>query len=104
MKKCNGWTNYPTWSVNLWLVNEASSYFHLMEKAKEFVNNPEYIQGIELKPEVRLADYIKEIIESDNPLNKETNVYSDLLQYVIEHVDYREIAINMIGSLIHEVK
>ena len=30
----NGWTNYATWNVALWLDNEQGSHFHFVERAK----------------------------------------------------------------------
>jgi hypothetical protein len=33
----NGWTNYATWAVALWLDNTAPSYHHWREDGKECV-------------------------------------------------------------------
>ena len=33
MSEYNGWTNYGTWAVNLWLSNDAGSYEYWAEQA-----------------------------------------------------------------------
>ena len=42
----NGWCNYETWAVHLWLTNEQSSYFHWRERAKEIAETNDPNEGI----------------------------------------------------------
>jgi hypothetical protein len=33
----NGWANYPTWAVNLWMANERGLYNLVREQARECI-------------------------------------------------------------------
>jgi hypothetical protein len=37
MSAYNGWTNWETWNVNLWLTNDEGSYAWLMDAAKRAI-------------------------------------------------------------------
>ena len=74
-----GWKNYETWCVALWLDNEYSLYQHFTWFAKCH----------------SLSDTsreIKEWMEEGNPLSEVAGVYTDLLNAAISEVDYYEIA------------
>ena len=75
----NGWKNYNTWAANLWIHNTESSYFYWMFQAKR-------------APTVAaLADLLKEYHEAGEP-DFGASVYSDLLGYALQCVDWNEIA------------
>lgn len=42
-KKYNGWTNYETWNVALWLDNEEGSYNYWRETAQEIYDESEEV-------------------------------------------------------------
>ena len=48
-KKYNGWSNYETWAVNLWLDNDQYSYNEMRNKAKSSTT-------------YELSEFIKEMI------------------------------------------
>ena len=73
----NGWTNYETWSVKLWMDNDNNCYWE--EIAKDY------------KDVLALARRIREEIEEANPLT-EPNMYSQLLNSALEEVNWEEIA------------
>lgn len=75
----NGWKNYSTWAVNLWMHNEESSYNYWMEAAKEAGTVAE------------LADRLRDVHEEAGP-DLGASVYSDLLGYALQSVDWYEIA------------
>lgn len=80
----NGWKNYETWAVKLWLDNAHPNLYHeWLEDAKKQKDNQDHTRI--------LADIIKEWIEENNPLNT-ANLYADLLNAALSEVDYREIA------------
>lgn len=95
-QKYNGWTNYATWCVNLWLSNDESTYFYLVQQATEIKNNPDYFkigdQKILKNPVVRLADIIKHMIDDSNPILDQADLYNDVLRHALAFVDYQEIA------------
>lgn len=110
--KYNGWTNQATWSVHLWLTNDQGIYNHLMEKIAEIKKNPFYIkigdQKIKRKDEVVFAEYLKEYVEEMNPLMnsqewlnfhfENLGLFIDLLNLALANVEFREIAINLMGD------
>ena len=75
----SGWKNYSTWAVNLWMCNEEHSYRYWIEAAKKAENVAE------------LADTLKDAHEEAAP-DLGASVYSDLLGYALQSVDWYEIA------------
>ena len=75
----NGWTNYETWTVKLWMDNDGNPFWGLL--AEEYKNDV-----------YELAQRIKEEIEEGNPLNEEASMYSQLLNSALEEVNWQEIA------------
>jgi hypothetical protein len=85
-KEYNGWSNYETWVVNLWLENDQSTYNFMLEllaHAREDYSDKS-------KVVYSYADMIKEYIEENTP--EVTGMYADLLNSAISEVNFREIA------------
>ena len=90
MQEYNGWRNYPTWCIALWIDNDYSSCQYYQERVMELLD--EY-DSDEDTVRIRLADELKETYESESyDLLKDTGVFSDLMSYVLSHVDWDEIA------------
>ena len=72
MEKCNGWTNYATWRVNL-----------------EILGDIEFDEHIS-------ADYLKEIVEdcvfSNYEMQNGSHLVEDYARSFINNVNYYEIA------------
>ena len=77
-KGYNGWTNYETWAVNLWIDNDGMD-----EEVRERVS------GLD---EYRAGKAIQEMIEELNPLADEASMFSDLLSGALSEVNWQEIA------------
>lgn len=94
--KYNGWSNYSTWVVNLWLNNEEGSYFYLVESAKNIKENPQYFKVGDKKylrdPQVVLGDLIKKMIDESNPLIQDASLFHDVITHALAFVNYQEIA------------
>jgi len=76
----NGWKNYETWAVNLWLNNEAGHYHMIREQAS--------VLDI-----YELATYIREYVEEMmDALDIPTSMFSDLLNAALSEVNWDEIA------------
>ena len=59
----NGWRNYETWLVNLWLSNDRGTYEYMVEIAEE-VKEEIKDAAEEAKEEIKdVAEDIKEAIE-----------------------------------------
>lgn len=94
-----GWENYETWCVKLWIDNEESSYTYWQEAAEESWDNaPEdenTLDGTWSLSETarfRLADRLKEETEEGNPLADAGSMWSDLLGAALSEVNWAEIA------------
>jgi len=91
----NGWKNYETWAVALWIDNEEGTYKYrqqLAERAQLLARNGEQTAS------VLLADMLKDWICDSNLLADQASIYSDLLQASLEKVDWLEIAGNFLDE------
>lgn len=79
----DGWKNYPTWAVALWLENERTMYNEV-----HFL-----LEGV---PKEEQPDIVKEYIEENAPI--EGGLYFDLLNYALEQVDYKQVAYKLRGE------
>lgn len=94
-KSYNGWSNYETWAVKLWMDNEYATYQDSRELAREVVEHPEvYGRGT-----YDLALILRERSDQDRP-ELGASVWSDLLSSALSEVEWHEIA----ESLIEEIK
>lgn len=98
----NGWSNYETWAVSLWLDNEEPSYRYWREQAEYHhhaapkcrqVN--EGIWSSSQAAKFRLADQLKLEVTDAAPLDG-ANLYTDLLNAALSEVNWHEIAENML--------
>ncbi len=92
-KEYNGWTNYETWNVNLWLDNEEGTQYLQREWIKRAKQTPktEVLTRAETTRFI-LADLVKVFIEDANPLLNTASVYSDLMNAALSEVNWQEIA------------
>ena len=93
-KTYNGWTNYETWNVKLWMDNEEPSYRYWQEFTQEVWDAAE-AGGVFTRSEdarYRLADRLKEEITDGSPLIEAPSMYSDLLGAALCEVNWEEIA------------
>ncbi len=91
-----GWANYETWAVALWIGNDEGSYGHWREVAaelrEEYGDDAEYGEGTYSDATVQLAEMIKDEYEEFSPLGGEASLYSDLLNAALSNVNWREVA------------
>ena len=90
----NGWSNYETWVVNLWLDNDEGSYTTCRSLAQRCFEEAvaDEVLSRNQRACYQLASDLKEMIEDGNPLAGEATVYADLLNASISEVDWQEIA------------
>ena len=102
----NGWTNYETWAVALWIDNDYSSYRYWQEQARrqhseatssELVSKGTYT--IAESARHALAAQLKVEITDASPLTDAT-LYADLLSAAFDEVDWYEIAEHFLGDLV----
>ena len=94
----NGWKNYPTWAVNLWLSNSYELYIAIGEMAHEYANRTESESEywtIEESNLYSFTDALKNLVtdpESGICPDLGATMASDLLGYAFDCVDWHEIA------------
>ena len=75
----NGWSNYETWNVKLWLDNEQGSY----DECRDMARRARSVNA--------LADQLKDMIHEAAP-DLGASMFSDLLNAALGEVDWDEIA------------
>lgn len=98
VKRYNGWTNYETWCVHLWLSNEEGSYRYWRKEARKqrskapsCANVTEGIWNVEDAAMFNLADQMKSELEVALPIEA-ASMFSDLLTAALSEVDWHEVA------------
>jgi len=105
-KRYNGWTNYETWNVKLWMDNEEGSQSYYSDLAQEAYNDAE-ADGTFTREEratLDLSAKIKDEYESAmfdwlEESGKQASVWADLLGAALGEVNWHEIAENMIDDV-----
>ena len=88
-KEYNGYSNYQTWNVALWLDNDHDNYYHVRRMADIFKLGDTSWEFV---------DWLKNHVENANPLADNANMFSDLLGHALANVDYQEIAENILSE------
>jgi len=102
----NGWTNYETWVVNLWMDNERGQQDYWADEARQCYEKARPRLGIDLiqgsltqrdMAAIKLADRIKEeheraATEMLEQARYETGPLADLLNGAMSAVNWDEIA------------
>ena len=89
----NGWTNYETWAVSLWIDNEELSYRYWRQEAARCLRRSTDKEAASSD----LAERLKQEI-LDNAPTGEPNVYSDLLTAALSEVNWLEIAASWLSE------
>ena len=105
----NGWTNFETWNVNLWMDNEQGIHDYWLEVASEiYANEAEHptLVGFTKKDDAIyiLADRLKEYHEEQMYSMLEnagltSSVWADLLGSALHEVKWQEIAENLLENI-----
>ena len=108
-KTYNGWINYETWAVNLWIDNDQGSHLYWREQAARHFEDAdesetphESLWSQRSAARSTLAEQIQEEFEEASPLADQVNVYSDLLTAALGEVDWHEIAEHLLDDIVGE--
>ena len=100
----NGWTNYETRAVALWINNDLSTKMHWTAEAVDASLESPFCEMVqdgtwtsEEAARFDLADRLKDEITDASPTT-EASVYSDLLQAALDTVNWQEIAEDLLAS------
>jgi hypothetical protein len=99
-KTYNGWSNYETWNVALWIGNEEWSDSYWRERTQEVYDEAEADKNFtrEERAALTLADQLKYEIEEAAP-DLTPSMFSDLLNAALSEVDWHEIASNWLEDV-----
>lgn len=115
-KTYNGWTNYETWAVALWLDNEQGTQEHWRERAAYWLENAEPLKLLPAdsdtnKQENRAAyELSKELKDQHEEQSQEmlesyslgSSLWADLLGAALSEVNWREIAEHFVDGELEE--
>jgi hypothetical protein len=95
----NGWKNYPTWNVALWLGNDEGIYNATREIVAEITSEDESTSEywtLEESHRFNLADALKSWVRDDLSPDLGASFAADLLGYALDQVNWEEIASSLI--------
>lgn len=97
-KRYNGWTNYETWNVALWLGNDQGSYNYWNGVAQECWDEAEAEKSFtrDERAALDLADRLKDELNEGAP--DLDGCYADLLNAALSEVNWYEIAEHYIAE------
>ena len=97
-QRYNGWSNYETWNVALWLDNDPSEYAKELAEdiLKDAIGETEQERRVDATN--TLADHLEAFHEEHMP-DMPPSVYSDLLSASLRGVYWYEIAEHYIDDL-----
>ena len=91
-KEYNGWFNYETWLVKLWIDNDQGSQSYWQEQAEEFYK-------VDADDCSGLADALKEHHEEYlSSIMPDSGFAADLMSAAMSEVNWREIAESLIND------
>ena len=88
MEKYNGWKNYETWIVNLWIDNDQGFSDTWRERAEEVRDT--------YKLSCEMQQFYTELAETEIPAS---GMFADLFNYAMREVSWYDIAENYINEL-----
>jgi hypothetical protein len=112
VKKCtkdhtyNGWTNYETWNVKLWMDNDQGSYEYWREAAQEAYDSATAERSF-TKAERATLDIMQKLKSEHEDAEQDVleragvqaSMWADLLGAALSEVNWYEIAENLIDDV-----
>jgi hypothetical protein len=97
----NGWSNYETWNLALWIGNEEGSDGYWREVTQEVYDDAEADRTFTRveRATLDLADRLKDEITEANPLADQASFFADVLGAAISEVNWYEIAEHWIEDI-----
>lgn len=101
-KRYNGWANYETWAVKLWMDNDESSYHYWTEAARDLVRHPEslHYQNQFMAEDQRRVHQLSEDLKAwhEEQLPELQGFAADLMQSAFGAVEWLEIAEHLLAD------
>lgn len=87
----NGYTNYPTWNVALWLDNDEGIYNHMAHTIPT-ITDEDRTRWTRQRVNI-IADYIEEFVSESFDMPT-AGMAADLIGWTLQQVNWQEIAEN----------
>jgi len=108
----NGWTNYETWTVKLWLDTDHGTHLAMREmtdgQCRDGLDVPVSIPTVRDLQDVAydlakdVESYVEDMRENLLPDSFRATLFCDLLNAAISEVDWREIATSYVTEWVDE--
>lgn len=96
----NGWTNYETWVVKLWIDNEQGSQEYWQERAESLAADTDTDDDLETRKDAAASALADELESAhDEAMPEVTGVFADLMGRALGMVNWHEIARAIIDDL-----
>ena len=90
-KEYNGYPNYQTWCVSLWIDNDYGTHHHFNDLALQVLEDDTITHKTGA-----LANRIREEIEENNPLANAASMWTDLMGHAMSSTRWWVIAENIL--------
>ena len=96
----NGWKNYETWVVMLWIDNARGTYGYWRDAARESLRNAEPTPPLTRRESAlfALSARLKDETEETAP-SLDAGMYSDMLNAALAEVEWHEIAASLLEDV-----
>ena len=108
--KYNGWANYETWCIALWLGNEEHNYRYwrdaAQQAAKDAPDSPQVKEGLWTVEEAAINQFADQLHAQvhDSERLKDSEFCMDMLLAALRAVDWCEIAADFLGDFLSPEK
>lgn len=100
MAEYNGWTNYETWCVSMWLDNDEGNYHAVRELTSQELESADDEPELATRPlAAMLYEYVAELPEVEAVTEGPASFVVDLLGAALSEVNWTEIATNLIEEV-----
>ena len=102
-RRVNGWKNYPTWCVNLWLDNDEPTYNEkrlLIAQAIKYATDWDEDENdvVDKDVAIRALEESLKAFVNESMVPEVEGFAQDMLSYALDSVDFYELAENYVSN------
>jgi hypothetical protein len=95
-KEYNGYYNYETWLVKLWMDNEAGTQMYFRDEAERMIESKGEDEAFDCDHVRKLAEFVKD--QHEDMLPKLDGFAADLMNAALSEVNWEEIAESLLND------